>query len=411
MRVLILGAGPAGLVAAERLRALESAAGLGQLDIELVSDEFHPPYSPPAMADYFLTGREATLYWKGRDVLDRLDVVHRRGKAVTAVRPANREVVLASGETLGYDRLVVATGSRLHAPLPGLDLPGVYNFKSLTAAKSLVERARRGEVASALIVGAGFIGVEVALVLKDLGLAVTMVSRRWVMPRALDPEVGAIVLQALRARGVDVVLDQAAAGFEGERQVEALRLVSGEALRADVYVAATGVKPNCEYLQGSGLELDWGVRVDDSLRTSFVEIYAAGDVAETRDRLTGERYVHAYFPNAVDQGRVVAEHILGFETRYPGAESINSLRHVGVPLVAAGVPRGEALCLRDGPVLRKVFIADRRITGFRLAGDIRGAGVYRALMLKSVDVTPYGRHLLDPGFGAGSVALQAIAGG
>jgi len=190
MRVLILGAGPAGLVAAERLRALESAAGLGHLDIELVSDELHPPYSPPAMADYFLTGREATLYWKGRDVLDRLGVVHRRGKAVSAVRPANREVVLASGETLGYDRLVVATGSRLHAPLPGVDLPGVYNFKSLTAAKSLVERARRGEVASALIVGAGFIGVEVALVLRDLGLAVTMVSRRWVMPRALEPELG-----------------------------------------------------------------------------------------------------------------------------------------------------------------------------------------------------------------------------
>ena len=407
MRVLILGAGPAGLAAAERLRELEPSAGVAPLDIEMVSDEVHPPYSPPAMADHFLTGRESTLYWKGPDVLDRLRVIHRQGSAVGAVRPAERQVVI-DGETIGYDRLVIATGSRLHAPLPGVELPGIYNFKSLTAAKALVERARRGEVASALIVGAGFIGVEVALVLRDLGLRVTMVSRRWVMPRALDPETGAIVLDALRDRGVEVVMDVPAAGFEGDQRVEALRLASGECLRADVYVAATGVKPNCEYLAGSGLDLDWGVRVDDSLRTNLPDVYAAGDVAETRDILTGERYVHAYFPNAVSQGRVVAEHMLGFETRYPGAESMNSLRHLGVPLVAAGAPRGEELRLRDGAVLRKIFIADGRISGFRLAGDIRGAGVYRALMLKGADVMAYGRRLLDPGFGAGAVALAAM---
>jgi NAD(P)H-nitrite reductase large subunit len=407
MRIVILGAGPAGLAAAERLRDLEASAGISPLDIEMVSDETHAPYSPPAMADHFLTGRESTLYWKGRDVLDRLRVVHRRGAAVRAVRPAERQVV-TEGATLGYDRLVIATGSRLHAPLPGVDLPGIYNFKSFTAAQALVEQARRGEVGSALIVGAGFIGVEVALVLRDLGLRVTMVSRRWVMPRALDQETGAIVLAALRARGVEVLMDVPAAGFEGERRVEALRLGNGECLRADVYVAATGVKPNCEYLAGSGLDLDWGVRVDDTLRTNVAEVYAAGDVAETRDVLTGERYVHAYFPNAVAQGRVVAEHMLGFETRYPGAEAMNSLRHLGVPLVAAGAPRGEELRLRDGNVLRKVFVADGRISGFRLAGDIRGAGVLRALMLKGADVTAYGWRLLDPGFGAGTIALAAM---
>lgn len=203
-------------------------------------------------------------------------------------------------------------------------------------------------------------------------------------------------------------MDVPAEGFEGDQRVEALRLASGECLRADVYVAATGVKPNCEYLAGSGLDLDWGVRVDDSLRTNLPDVYAAGDVAETRDILTGERYVHAFFPNAVSQGRVVAEHMLGFETRYPGAESMNSLRHLGVPLVAAGAPRGEELRLRDGAVLRKIYLADRRIVGFRLAGDIRGAGVYRALMLKGADVMAYGRRLLDPGFGAGAVALAAM---
>jgi len=357
MRVLILGTGPAGLAAAERLRALERPAGQDRLAIEMVSDERHPPYSPPAMADHFLTGRETTLYWRGRDVLDRLRVTPHMGAPVKAVHPVLQRVELGDGKRIDYDRLILA------------------------------------------------------LVLRALGLAVTMVSRRWVMPRALDAETGGIVLDALRGRGVEVVMDQAAAGFEGETRVEALRLASGKALAADVYVAATGVKPNCEYLAGSGIALGWGVQVDDRLRTNLPDIYAAGDLAETRDRLTGERYVHAYFPNAVDQGKAVAEHLLGFDTRYPGAESINSLRHLGVPLVAAGTPRGEELRLRDGPVLRKIFVADGRITGFRLAGDIRGAGVLRSLMLGGLDVTRYGKRLLDPSFGVGTLALSAMGMG
>jgi NAD(P)H-nitrite reductase large subunit len=403
---VILGAGPAGLTVAERLREL---APVDDLDLDIVYDEPFAPYSPPAMADHFLTGRDAPLYWKGADVLERLGVTHHRA-ACRSVDAAARRVVLSSGATLAYDRLVIATGSRLHAELPGVELAGIHDFKSLRTASALVSRARRGEVTSALIVGAGFIGVEVALLLSDLGLQVTMISRRWVMPRGVDPETGDVVLAALQGRGVAVRLYQPAEAFEGDTEVEAVRLAGDERLRADVYVAATGVKPNLECLAGSGLAADWGVTVDDDLRTSDASVYAAGDVAETRDRLTGERYVHAIFPNAVAQGRVVAERLLGLETVYDGAESMNSLKHLGVPVVAAGVPSGEELRLRDGPVLRKLFVADGRITGFQLAGDIRGAGVYRRLMLTGADVRGYGPRLLEPTFGPGAIALRAMAG-
>jgi NAD(P)H-nitrite reductase large subunit len=406
MRVVILGAGPAGLTAAERLRELTQRDDAG-IDVHMVADEPYPPYSPPAMADYFLTGRESTLYWKGRDVLERLRVTHHSG-ACHSLDPAGKTVHLDSGRSIDYDILVIATGSRLHAQVPGVDLPGVHNFKSLRAASSLVDRARKGEVNSAIIVGAGFIGVEVALVLRALGLAVTMISRRWVMPRGLDPETGEIVLDALRDRGVDVRLYDPAEVFEGADRVEAVRLASGELLRADVYIAATGVKPNIDYLEGSGLETDWGVIVDDGLATNLPDVHAAGDVAETKDRLTGERYVHAIFPNAVDQGRVVAEHLLGYDTVYEGAEAMNSLRHLGVAVVAAGAPRGEELRMRRDGVLRKVWIEDGHITGYRLAGDIRGAGVYRRLMLQRSDIGGYGPRLLDPAFGSGRIALTAV---
>ncbi len=412
MRILILGAGPAGISVAEHLRALQPGTDQ-RPEITIVSAEPFPPYSPPAMADHFLNGRGAALYWKGTDICERLHVDYRAGIAVRQVDPAAKRVVLADDSTLPYDELVIATGSRLYAPIDGYDLPGVYNFKSLTAAQELVAHARGGEVRRAVIVGAGFIGVEVALLLADLGLDVLIIEQQdRVMPGMLDAETAEIVGRALSERGVQVRTRTQAAAFAGNGRAEALVLEPGEVVKGDAYVAATGVKPNLEYLAGAGLDTGWGLRVDDALCTSAPNIRAAGDAVETRDRMTGERFVHAIFPNAVAQARVVAEQLLGYDTRYEGAESMNSLRHLGIPVIAVGRQTGETeLKIRTDRQLRKINLTDGRIVGFRLAGDIRGAGVYRSLMLRRVDVSRYGDALLAPGFGptrlAGAVFSQA----
>lgn len=398
MRILILGAGPAGLTAARTLRELAPAKSIDPA-ITMVSAEPFPPYSPPAMADHFLTGREATLYWQGEDVCDRLRVDYRSGSAVEAVYPGQRQVLLADGSYLDYDRLIIATGSRLHAPLEGYDLPGVYNFKSLAAASELVEHANKGEVRKALIVGAGFIGVEVAVLLKSLGLDVTIIEKAWLMPNLLDEETAGLVRQDLEDRGIVVREHTEAARFEGRRRVTGVELVDGDTLVADACIAATGVKPNVSFLDGSGLDIGWGIRVDKRMRTSLPDIWAAGDVAETFDRMSGERYVHAIWPNATAQGEVVGRDILGFRADYAGAERMNSMKHLGLPIMAVGDSTGQTtLSRRHGATLRKIFLDDGRIVGFRLAGDIRGAGTYRALMLRGTDVSPFGEDLLDPRF-------------
>jgi NADPH-dependent 2,4-dienoyl-CoA reductase/sulfur reductase-like enzyme len=405
MSIVIIGAGPAGITVAETIRRFDR-----DVPITVISAESFPPYSPPAMADHFLTGRDDPLYWMGRDVGERLGLDVRDDRVVASVLPDAHEVVLADGSTVPFGRLVIASGGRLHADLPGNELRGIHDFKSLRAARALLDRVRRGEVRTALIVGAGFIGMEIALLLADLGIRVTMLERLgWVMPRILDPETAGIAARIARERGVELRLGAEVSRFLGTDVVEGVEMADGAVLTADAYVAATGVKPHLEFLAATGIEAGWGIRVDDHLRTSVRDVWAAGDVVEAADRLTGERYVHAIFPNAVAQGEVVGRNLVGLETTYPGAESMNSLKHLGLPILAVGAMTGdEEFRWRNGDVLRKVFVTDRRIVGFRLTGDIGGGGILRSLMLTGRDVGGRLRNIADPGAGMAEIVFGAL---
>src|SRR5664279_951267 len=202
MRAVVIGTGPAGITAAATLRQLDPAGSV----IALSTEPF-PPYSPAALADHFLTGREQTLYWKGADIATRLGIDERRESVVSGLDTDAHEVVLTDGSRLAYEGLVIASGSRLHAPLEGADLPGVLDFKSLRTATELLGRVRRGEARSALVVGNGFIGIELSLLLADLGVGVTVIGRRnWLMPRVLDPLTSKIAEAALVTRGVTLRL-------------------------------------------------------------------------------------------------------------------------------------------------------------------------------------------------------------
>jgi NAD(P)H-nitrite reductase large subunit len=403
MRIVIIGAGPAGVTVAETLRQHDD-----QTEIVMISGEPYPPYSPPAMLEYFQTGREVHL-WKGRDFPDRLGLDYRSGIEVVTVQPDDKIIRLDDGETLCYDKLVIAAGGRLYAAKLEEHKPGVYNFKSLTAAEDLLCRVKKKEARTALIIGAGFIGVEIALLLREMGLEVTQLVRSRVMRSMLDPETSEMVLGMLKDRGIQVRRgdDADAVAFVGDPRAEAVEARSGDVVSADLLVAVTGLRPNIEFLEGSGIKTKWGVLVDDHLRTNVPDVYAAGDVAETFDRFTGERYVHAIFPNAVTQARVVAYNLLGWDVAYEGADNMNSLKHLGLPIMAVGRMEGEELRRRRNGILRKIYLQDDRIVGFRLTGDVGGAGIYRSLMNRRVDVEPYKHRLLEPGFGMGVIEEQA----
>ena len=404
MKIVIIGAGPAGVSAAETVRLHDR-----QAELAVLSAEPYAPYSPPAMADHFITGSTSHL-WRGEDWPERTGVTYSMSTQVVTIEPDAHRLQLMDGKTLKYDRLIIATGSRLYAPVKGADMPGVRNFKSLSAAETIVAQVKKGKAKTAVIVGAGFIGMEIALLLRELGVGVTQIEMLdQVMATMLDKDTAAVALDLMQKRGVDVRLNTRAEEFIGKRSAMAVRLASGETLEADILIAATGVKPNLDLLESSGIEHNWGIRVDDHLRTNMPDIYAAGDAVEVPDRLTGETSVHAIFPNAVEQGQVVGLNIVGYDVCYAGGDRMNSLKHLGLPIMAVGLKEGdEALQLRQNGNLRTIYLKNGRVVGFQLVGDIRAAGILRTLAIQGGDVRPLRGRLLDPNFGQGMMVWQAI---
>lgn len=404
MKIIIIGAGPAGVTAAETVRSFDC-----QVRLAMLTEEPYLPYSPPAMADHFIQKTDHHL-WRSPDWPDQMDVDYQSGVKVAAIEPEAHRVQLVSGELLVYDRLLICSGARLYAPIAGSDMAGIYNFKSLSAAENLVSKVRSGQAHSALIVGAGFIGMEIALLLRQLGVQVTQIEMLdQVMTSMLDAETASVALSLMRSHGIDLRLKTKATAFIGNGNANGVRLESGEVLQADLLIAATGVKPNLDLLEGSGILSEWGIKVDNHLRTSARDVFAAGDCIETPDLLTGEISVHAIFPNAVEQGRIAGMNLAGYPIAYEGAERMNSLKHLGLPIMAAGEKQGDRV-LREQREnnLRTIYLQENRLVGFQLVGDIHAAGVLHALMIQKSDVSRLQSHLLEPSFGEGTLEWRAM---
>lgn len=404
-KILIIGTGPAGVTAAETLRLHDQESA-----VTMISDEPHPPYAPPAMVDHFISGSNAHL-WRGENWPHRMGVDYRSGTRVTSIDSKSKQVKMVNGSAFKYDKLVIATGSRLYAPLEGSDMPGVYNFKSLSAAEQLIQKVKSGQANSAVIIGAGFIGIEVALMLRELGVAVTQIEMLdKVMPAMLDTQTAAFVMDCMRDRGIKIFLNTKAVAIIGNGSAQAVELESGDSLKADIFITATGVKPNIEPLIGSDIHFDWGITVDKQLRTSVPDIFAAGDVIEAPDRFSAEVYVHAIFPNAVEQGRVVGLNLAGIDVEYQGAERMNSLKHLGLPIMAVGLKEGdEILSSSWNGTRRSIYLQNNRVVGYQLTGDVKPAGALRSLMVRQENVEKIKDWLLDPNFGQGTLAWTGLA--
>lgn len=310
MKILIIGGGIAGN---------EAAAGLARqsgIEVTILSAEGHPEYDPCSLP-YYVGGtisREA-VFRKNRYFYEEAGIKLVPATPVVAIDSALKTVTTSQGEEYPYDRLVLAHGGSLFVPpIPGIDQQGVFSCKSLDEA----DRLARGGGGRALVIGSGAIGVEVAEALKRRGSVVTIVEvLPWPLPALFDEPGGRLMERALADYGIDVFTNERVLTIAGNGKVTGV-VTDRREIPCDTVVLATGVVPGKALAEMAGLATGRGILVDDRMSTSVEGIYACGDCVETPDACTGEMGLYQLKHNAIDQARVVAQNILGVETRYPG---------------------------------------------------------------------------------------------
>ncbi len=403
---LILGAGPAGIIAAETLRK-----HCPQDRITVVGDEREAPYSRMAIP-YLLIGKvgeKGTWLRKGDTHFAdlRIDIMQARATKVDA---QDRQVVLDNGQTLGFDKLLIATGSHpVRPPNPGLDLPGVHTCWTLEDARAIAALAKPG--ARVLQMGAGFIGCIImeALKLRGVELSVVEMGDRMV-PRMMGPMAGGMIRDWCEAKGVKVytstkveAIEKADApqGFigkiagalglgdgSGDHTGRGLRvrLSGGRTVEADLVISATGVRPAIGFLKDSGITCLQGILTDQHMQTNVPGVYAAGDCAEAFDKVSGQTIVSAIQPNAAEQARVAALNMAGQDATLQGVTQINVLDTLGLISTSfgnwQGVEGGEHAELTDQTAGRHLSLQfkDDIMVGCNSVGWTEHVGVMRGLV-------------------------------
>ena len=401
---LIIGAGPAGVIAAETIRKHAPTDR-----ITVVGDEREPPYSRMAIP-YLLMGnvdeRGTYLRKRAAHFADlKIDV---RQALVKAVDTAGRSVTLEGGEALQFDTLLIATGSHpVHPPIPGIDSPGVHTCWTLADARAIMALATQG--ARVLQLGAGFIGCIImeALSARGVKLSVVEMGDRMV-PRMMGPTAGGMIRDWCEAKGVEVFTGTRVEAIEAGKPLK-VRLSNGQTLSADLVISAAGVRPAIGFLEHSGITCLLGVLTDQHLQSNVPGIYAAGDCAEAFDKVSGKTIVSAIQPNAAEQARVAAMNMVAHGAgKAPAAElkgvtQINVLDTLG--LISAsfgewqGVPGGEHVELTDKAAGRHLSLQFKGdvLVGCNSVGWTDHVGVMRGLVEGQVKLGAWKETLLkDP---------------
>jgi NAD(P)H-nitrite reductase large subunit len=397
MQHIIIGSGPAGVVAAETIRRHDPKAS-----VMLIGDEPEPPYSRMAIPYLLIDriGEAGTYLRKSEDYYDdhRIDV---RVGRVGSVDGNARTVRLDNGESLSFDRLLIATGSRpVQPPIDGMDLPGVHPCWTLEDARHIMARARPGS--SVVLMGAGFIGCIILEALAGRGVNLTVVEmENRMVPRMMNDRSGGLIKRWCEQKGVNVLTSTRVEGIaRGEGERLDVSLANGDRLQADLVISATGVRANTEFLDGSGIACDQGVLVDHRLRTSVADVYAAGDVAQGKDFSSGGYSVQAIQPTAVEHGRIAAVNMVdGQEIVHRGSLNMNVLDTMG--LVSSsfgawdGVDGGDSAELSDPDGFRYLNLQfrDDVLVGANSLGLTQHVGVLRGLIQTELSLGPWKERL------------------
>ena len=375
---LIIGNGIAAAGCIEGIRSIDPDGA-----ITVVSKEPHGVYCRPLIS-YYLEGKTKleNMPYRPAGFYDSMGATLLKGRTVLSLDPAAHTATLDDGSKLPYDRVCVATGSSPFVPpIPGLDkVTQKYSFMTLDDALAL-EQALRPD-SRVLIIGAGLIGLKCAEGIRDRVAEITVCDLAdRVLPSILDAACARMVQEHLEAHGLRFLLGDTAAALEAN----AAQMRSGNTVEFDVLVLAVGVRANTSLLRDCGGGVNRGILVDERMRTSLPDIYAAGDCAEGMDISLGQRRVLAILPNANMQGFTAGVNMAGGDKRFDNAIPMNAIGFFGLHALSAGTAfapedGGECFEQRGDSALRRLFTRNGLLTGFMLIGDTARAGIYTALI-------------------------------
>ncbi|MBR0672271.1 NAD(P)/FAD-dependent oxidoreductase [Neoroseomonas soli] len=381
MRVLVIGAGPAGMRCAERA----AEAGLA---VTFCGTEPALPYDRVSLGRV-LSGEAEVQALISHDAarLRDLGIAFRPATRIAALDPAGRAVT-ARGETIAFDRAVIATGSEaVLLPLPGASLPGVYLYRSM--ADVLAMRRSAGSGTRVAVIGGGLLGLEAAAALSQRGARVTVVHAvGWPMERQLDPAAGALLARQLGAiRRLAFAMPARTEAIEGETHVRALRLADGKRIPCEMVVMAVGVRPSVALAREAGLEVGRGIVVDDAMRSSAPSVLAIGECAEHRGTVCG------LVAPALAMAETAAATLRGEAAVYAPRPDPTALKVSGIDVWSAGEigpADAEAITLSDAAAgrYRRLWLRAGRLVGAVLYGDTADAPFYLNLMTEGRDVAP-----------------------
>jgi NAD(P)H-nitrite reductase large subunit len=404
-KYLIIGNSAGGIAAAEAIRQVDKTG-----EIAIISDEPYPVYSRPLISEYLAKRCPVErILFRPADFYEKNHIRAFLGSKSEHLDIDEHIVELGSGEKIGWERLLLATGGSPVIPeIEGIGLRGVFTFNKLDDAKAIDEfLVHYGRKVKAVVIGGGLIGVSVTEALGKRGVEVTIVEmKERILNTILDKEASALEEKSLKQAGVEIItghtVSKIGSYFPGE--ATGVRLDDTRPIPCELVIIAIGVRPRLDLTVGTGIKVNRGIVVDRHMLTSIPEVFACGDVAEAYDFVHGENRLTPIWPNAYIGGRVAGFNMAGVPTEYSGGTSMNSLKYFGLAVVSAGMvdppdDSYEVISNSYGHTYKKVVLKNGLIVGMVCAGDIEKSGIIFGLMRDQVKVDGFRQALVAEDFG------------
>lgn len=393
MRYVMIGNSYAAFGAIEAIRQVDKDS-----PITVISDEPYPCYARPLIT-FWLGGSVTTehMFYRPADYYGTHNITTRFDSRAESIDVGAKAVVLADGQRVPYDRLLIATGGKPFVPPIGGLTPEVKNVHTFTRwddAKALERLSKK--TGKAIVIGGGLIGLKASEGLNDIGIDTTIVELGpRVLSLALDEYSGRIASKRLNDNGIKTITGITAREIRvnADNEVTGVVLTDGRELDCGILVLAIGVRPNVDLVKGSEIRVERGIVTDARMQTSVPDVYAAGDVAQNVNLLSGKNEVIAIVPVAYEQGRVAGRNMMGRPVEYKGEIPMNSVEIYGLPIMSMGYTnkvndqqREESA--HDGDVYRKYVFEDNRLVGALLMGNVDYGGVLTHLIRSRRSLSP-----------------------